>query len=326
MSSGRTRFEDPLEALWARMAKPINLRGAVPSYTGIPRERVADLCSFAVALSEETAHFLEEMPKLRRNLPHTTSMRKVRCDGHLRGPILWSETIVAQSHSLASDDVFVCGMSRRDFDVATNRLIAWHLAQTVIAARRIDGPAGQMLDDLGRELITDRAAQAKRYLKDANLKDVERRRLGAAEVRAIRTGPHAADFAPVLHLHERSRAPISPSDLSDLCDELTRAQLRAFHLLIQALEDRGLAVPQITARNGSLRAGRVGFVHHRFERFHGFAGVILEDTLILAPTADGTRPPSRRKVFFVEDHDDAVLAVEMVLGAEAQRVGESINR
>lgn len=326
MTTQRTRFEDPLEALWARMAKPINLRGAVPSYTGIPRERVADLCSFAVALSEETAGFLDEMPKLRRKLPHTTSMRKVRCDGHLRGPILWSETVVAQSHSLASDDVFVCGMSRRDFDVGTNRLIAWHLAQTVTAGRRIDGPAGQLLDQMGRELITDRATTARKFLKDDNLADVERRRLGAAEVRAIRTGPHAADFGPVLRLHERSRTPISPSDLSDLCDDLTRAQLRAFHLLIQALEQRGLAVPQITARNGSLRAGRVGFVHHSFERFHGFAGVVLEDTLILAPSAGGTRPPARRKVFFVEDFDDAVLAVEMVLGAAPRRVADTVNR
>lgn len=310
------RFEDPLEDLWSRMARPINLRGAVPAFTGIPRDLVADLCLFSVCLSHEAAQFLGDMPRMRRRLPHTTSMSKVRCDGHLRGPILWSETIVAQSHSLATDDVFVCGMSRRDFDVTENRLLAWHLHRIASAGRRLDGPAGALLDAGGRETVTERAAAARRMLGDKNLAEATRKRLTSGEVRKVRNGVHRKDLDLALELHARSTAPINPADISDLCDEITQAQLRALHLLIRALEHRGQAVPKITARNGSLKAGRLGFVHHRYEQFHGFAGVIFHDTLILAGRATaggaGTAP---RKVFFVDDFDDAMLAAEMVLGS-----------
>src|SRR4051812_37655871 len=115
--------------LWARLGESEHCTDAISTLCGIPQSWLSDLAVLTSAASSTTRRLLDGAPTLLHVLQTSTAMQPERCVGHVRGPVLWSETLSARAHTLGGDDVFVCGVQRRHYDIQENHVLLGALDQ-----------------------------------------------------------------------------------------------------------------------------------------------------------------------------------------------------
>jgi hypothetical protein len=89
--------ETGLHRLWRRLAVPVDPVHAAEALVGLPPANARVLLAVALAASPEADELVEGIPGLLRSLAVSTTARPVRCDGEIRGPVLWSETMAARA-------------------------------------------------------------------------------------------------------------------------------------------------------------------------------------------------------------------------------------
>jgi hypothetical protein len=249
------------EALWQRLAHPVDRHGALQALLGVPGRAIADLAHLLVAGGPEADALLDGTASTMRVLRNTTSKRPETRRGEVTGPIMWAETLSARAASFGADDVFVCATAFRDFDIAENRVLAYSLTRIVAAAGEVARMPGSLRDsDLGRAAQRNRD-RAHRFLGQRGLRDARRVRPAARDVARTRGSRSVDTYRPALAMLERIEEPVRVTDLARLVDRRTRVQHAVLLSIIDELGRRGIEVPPFVVEGGGLRAGPLGYRH-----------------------------------------------------------------
>jgi len=327
--SGTEQALTPLHLIWRRLARPVNLVHAVPAVTGIPASHIADLVPLHLALSAPAGALLTHAHESVRHLGSTMSLKSRRCVGEVTGPILWAETLNARAHSTNGDDVFVCGEPVRDYSTPENRLLAAGLEAIVAGGRRLEGEAAlKSLAPLHRNTVEARAGEARTWLGTRQLVSIGQSRPTARDITKVRHGRSAHSLVAAVELWNLRRDPLDPGILWESTDPVSRGQLRALALLVQAMERRDLAVPRYRTMGGELVAGWIRYRNWRRPTSSGSHGILFGDVLVdgtpdqrpavrARAMADLERRAKTRMFCLVSDPNEAELALDLALGSRA---------
>lgn len=306
------------------LRRPFDLAEVVDVTLGLPENVVDQLVGSRLATCAEAERLLQRMPVISRALATTVTARPERCQGELRGPVLWSETTAARGASAGAPDVFVCAVPRRDYNIDENRVLVAALVAIRDAGRAADLLPADAYDDETLRRARANGAKALRWLQSAQLAKVPRTRPNGREIRRVRAGTRRSTYLPALRLLEEAYEPLNADDLTPFCDQRTSAQHRLLVDLHHGLSDRGVYLPSFRASHGALRAGALEYYHPRLrgerDRVHG---VLVQDLLVDIP--DGTSGLRRdvaaaalaaraggRESLVVVDDADLNLAVERI--------------
>ena len=113
--------------LWARLHRPFDDVEAVRALLGVDDGTARHLLARLVLASDEARRLVEATPPLIRVLRNTQGT-VLRTEPSIRGPVQWSATIAHRAASGFQDDLYVCAMAVRDYDLAENRALAAALA------------------------------------------------------------------------------------------------------------------------------------------------------------------------------------------------------
>lgn len=319
----------PTHELWQLLRRPFDLAEVVDAALGLPETTVDQLIGSRLATCPEAERLLQRMPIISRALATTVSSRPERCQGELRGPVLWSETTAARGASAGAPDVFVCAVPRRDYDMEENRVLVAALVAIRDAGRAADLLPADAYDDETLRHARANGAKAARWLQSAQLSRVPRTRPSGREIRRVRAGTRRATYLPALHVLEEAYEPLSADDLAPFCDQRTTAQHRLLVDLVARLADRGVFLPRFRARHGVLRSGPIEYYHPRVrgerDRIHG---ILVHDLLVDVPDpgADTRRDVAQaalearaggREAVVVFEDDDLDRVVDRALELEA---------
>jgi hypothetical protein len=265
-------------AAWGLLARPVDSVAVAGALLGLSRRYAEALAAAVIATSPETVDLLMHMPRLLRSLSVATSTRAERCQGEVRGPILWSETISARGASGGDLDLLVCAAPQRAYDTAENRVLVAALHQIVDAARSVErhlggsgdhGRAARRLTNLGL-----------RYLDHRTLNGIPRRRPNPREIRRVRAGRRARPYAPALAVLDRAVIGLTGSDVAEVADDFTIRQHALLVEVVDGLRARGHDVPPLRVRDHTLVGGPVGYRHERHAWPGLTAGVHLDGVVI----------------------------------------------
>jgi hypothetical protein len=272
--------------LWALLRRPFDLTEVVDVALGLPAEVIDQLIGSRLATCDEAERLLHRMPVISRALATTVTSKPERCQGELRGPVLWSETTAARGASAGAPDVFVCAVPRRDYNIDENRVLVAALGAIRDAGRAADTVPADSYDDETLRHARANGTRALRWLQSAQLAKVPRGRPNGREIRRVRAGTHRSTYLPALRLLEEAFEPLSADDLVPYCDQRTAAQHRLLVDLVDRLRQVEVYLPSFRASHGALRAGPVEYYHPRLrgerDRVHG---ILVNDVLVDLPDA-----------------------------------------
>lgn len=316
------------------LRRPFDLAEVVDVALGLPESVVDQLIGSRLATCEEAERLLARMPVISRALATTVTTQPERCQGELRGPVLWSETTAARGASAGAPDVFVCAVPRRDYNIDENRVLVAALVAIRDAGRAADLFPAEAYDDDTLRRARANGAKAVRWLQSAQLAKVPKTRPSGREIRRVRAGSRRSTYLPALRLLEEAFEPLNADDLAPFCDQRTSAQHQLLVDIHRGLAETGVFLPGFRASHGALRAGPLEYYHPRLrgerDRVHG---VLVHDLLIdlpdgapglrrdVAAAALGARSGGRESLV-VMDQDDLQLAIDRIaaLVGEAQPV------
>ena len=129
-----------LQRLWRRLALPVDPVAAGDVLVGLRPSNARQLLAVALAASPEADELLENLPKVLRSLSVSTTSHPIRCEGELRGPVLWSETMAARSASPGAGGVYICASPVKAYDTDENRILVAALLRILRAARAAESP------------------------------------------------------------------------------------------------------------------------------------------------------------------------------------------
>jgi hypothetical protein len=249
--------ETGLARLWRRLAMPVEPTEAAEALCGIRPGNARQLLAVAVATSEEAEALLDSVPTVLRSLQVSTTSRPLRCDGEIRGPVLWSETMAARSSSPGAGGVFICASPMRAFDTDENRVLVAALGRIVRAARASDPPIIGPLHPPARELQRARAngERARRALEHRSLAAVPHGLVNGRMLHKTRTSTKAAAFRTAVNLVQRTWATSGADDLAPYIDEATAAEHRFAADVAGLLAARGDLPDRLTIADGALVGG-----------------------------------------------------------------------
>lgn len=324
--SPRSLGTSPTHDLWALLRRPFDLAEVVDAALGLPQETVDQLIGSRLATCDQAERLLTRMPVISRALATTITTHPERCQGELRGPVLWSETMAARGASAGAPDVYVCSVPRRGYDMDENRVLVSALVAIRDAGRAAAGlPADSYDDEILRHARAN-GAKAQRWLTSAQLAKVPRTRPTGREIRRVRAGTRRSTYLPALRVLEEVFEPLTADDLHPYCDQRTVAQHQVLVDLVRRLADRGEHLPHFRAKGGALRAGPLEYHHPRVRgRRDGVHGILLDGVLIDVPdsvitsnrrvAAESLAARSAgRPVVVVIDDDDLDAALDLALG------------
>lgn len=282
--------EDPFAAtriLWRSLARPLSSHDAARAVVGLDGDAVARLSGRSVANSAEALNLLTAMPEILRNLSITTEATAERCQGEIRGPVLWSETMSARSGTAGATDVFMCLTSRRAYDTPQNRVLVAALTAIRRAAVQAD-PAGGVADATDDEVLAARAHGdvARRFLEHRTLRDVGRKRPSRRDLAKASTGRRHRRYAPALALLARARDPIDLDQLVHFVDRHTARQHEVIVALATQLRRIGLSFGAFRVTpNGELRAEAFMYRHPNVaaSMHNPLHGIFLDGVLVDVP-------------------------------------------
>jgi hypothetical protein len=315
-----------LRSLWSRLGRGEHPLDAMRSLAGVPEESLRDLALLWIATTSEAAHLIETTPELLRALASTTTMRSERCVGNVQGPVLWSETLNARAHTMGGDDVFVCGVQSRDFDVAENRVLLGALDLLTRSASVLEGEAASMLSPGTRALIRQRADEARRLRGDRHLEGVRRGRVARNSMQKVERSRRARHYAPAAAVMHRRTSPFDAATLVEVVDPATASQLRALELVLGAIERRSPRRAPLRCDGIEAMAGPVRYRNWRRATGTGRHGIRVGDLLVDGPETNDPEARSRmldsladraagQQYCLVATPEEAEIAVELALGA-----------
>jgi hypothetical protein len=258
------------ERLWARLARPFDPLHAAEAMLGMSHGAVRTVAASRHATSPEVIALLFQMPLVLRSLGVATTNRSERCQGEIRGPVQWSETMSARGATAGALDLFVCTTAARAYDTPENRILVAALRSIVEAASDLERGSGvstttQTGDDLARHDLARHARRnaslAVRYLDHRALSGVQQRRPTPKEMARVRAGKRARTYLPAIAVLERADESIGGLDVEGLADLRTRQEHTTLADTLDALERRGHPAP-LHVRRGTLVGGPVTYAHH----------------------------------------------------------------
>ena len=331
-----TSSADATAGLWRRLARPFDLANMADTLLGLHPRVIDALGAVKLCLAPEAADLLAGLPGLSRSLDTSVYSQAVRSRGEVRGPILWSETLSARASSFGDEDLFVCSAARRAYDTPSNRVLVAALTALSSTTKAIDSGPEQWAGDERVATARSVARDAHRFLDHPSLSGVDRGRITARDIKRIRGGKSALRYAPAIALLEVSSERLSPDDLVVLCDQRTRLQHWVLLALVQALEIRGMHLPEFRAEGGALVAGPLTYIHPRHARsgggVHGImlGNVVIDVAMAVRNPDDPTTPvfdeselatrAAGRPVAYVRTFRDVSIA--LALAVTAARDGE----
>jgi hypothetical protein len=269
---------DATVELWHRLVRPFDAASAVEALTGLHSSNARQLVGVHLATSHEADVLLDRMHETVRSLSIATTSSPMRCEGEVRGPILWSETIAARSASPGAGNAFVCASTSKAYDTEENRVLRFALSRLRDAARDAD-PTGHShgSDDVVRRARFN-GTRAIRALEHRTLASVSKARPNGRAIQKARTGSRARSYRPAVALLERSFEPLSADVVAERCDDHTRRQ----HGLLLALADR-LRLGPFHVTGQWLENGPLRYVHKQRAEDDGMYGVLLRNLLLDVP-------------------------------------------
>jgi hypothetical protein len=276
--------------LWRRLALPVNPAEAADTLVGLPPPNARQLLAVALATSPEADDLVRGIPTLLRSLGVSTTTRPVRCEGEIRGPVLWSETMAARSASPGAGGVFICSSPSKAYDTDENRVLVAAFQRVYRAAgaaeHEVDGSTHHA-NPLQIRRARHNGDLVRRALEHRSLQAVTRVRPDGRMMQKARTGTKAGVFRTAVDLLQRSWAEMGAADLDAFVDEDTRKlhELAADVVDIlsfnQALPDRLKIVDgTLTCRPFTFRHPGSTAVQERGEP----AGVFVNDVPITSIT------------------------------------------
>jgi hypothetical protein len=232
--------------LWRQLVAPIDPAAAAEALLGLPHATARHLLAVAMATSPEADELVDGILVILRSLAVSTATRPIRCEGEIRGPVLWSETMAARSASPGAGGVYICSSPSRAYDTDENRVLVAALTRLYRAANaatlEITGPIQPPAADVHR--ARHNGDLVRRALEHRSLQAVTRIRPTGRMVQKARTGSKAAVFRTAVALLKRSWAETGADDLDPYLDDATRAD----HALAAEVVDRLHATGALTGR------------------------------------------------------------------------------
>lgn len=215
------------------------------------------LVGIAVATSTEAEELLHGVPQVLRSLSVSTTNQPVRCDGEIRGPVLWSATMAARSASPGAGGVFICASPTKAYDTDENRVLVAALSRIIRAAWAADPPGLGGHDDLPPEVrrAIHNGDRARRALEHRSLQAVSRAPLSGRAVHKARTGTKAAVFRTAVDVVQLT------ADLRAYVDEPAAAALDLAADVADRLAARGELPHALLLTGGRLVGGRFAYTH-----------------------------------------------------------------
>lgn len=274
-------LDDPTSRLWMHRSRRSAAIQSAAALTGIPVATLAEATAISLAASDEARVLLDGMEHRIRTLPTTVVTSSQRCVNSVRGPILWAETITARANALGNDDVFVCMTSQRSFDRIENQLLVDALTSIASAARAIDGPLGERVEEQTALDVRRVATEAARWRGDSRLAGIRPARLTGRTAAHIRGGHRRSSMGPVLAVRQRASEPFAPEDLTGLADVWTRRLHGTVLRVLDAMEPPHV----LTLSDGGLWCRTLSF-RHPATAGPGPAGLAVRGTPVLPPADD----------------------------------------
>lgn len=288
---------------------------------GVPDRLADDFMALAVARSGPARAFFDGLDDTIDGASHATSIHNERCVGNVRGAIQWSETITAWSNGIGINDVFVCSVSVRDYDVAENRLVVWLLSTITDGVRSAHPSARDWFGGGALAEINLRNDMALAYLDHRRLRDVARKRPSARDLRSTRMSRQRRGYRSAVDLFESLASPLADHEVHGLASSDTAEHHRVFGLLMDAMASLGLAVPMLRATADMVTCGPISYrqpdtpVDRRASRERG---LLVGDTRIVTAVDDARTWDDARPRVLVRTHEDA-LSVMAALRPAALR-------
>jgi hypothetical protein len=254
-----------LSRLWRRLAQPVDPVAAAEVLAGIPHLNARLLLAVAVATSPEAEELIDGIPTVLRSLAVSTATRPIRCEGEIRGPVLWSETMAARAASPGAGGVFVCSSPMRAYDTDENRVLVAALTRLYRAALAAElavehdpRPAAQDVHRARRN-----GDVVRRAMEHRSLQAVTRVHANGRMLQKARTGTKAGVFRTAVALLQRSWAESGADDLDSYVDAETRIQHDLAADVLDTLDARGNHPGRLLVSGGSLTGGAFTFRHPR---------------------------------------------------------------
>src|SRR5436190_6445006 len=264
--------------LWGRLMRPFDASAALEAMSGLYSSTARQVVGTALATSNEADALLDQMHEIVRSLAIATTSSPSTCNGEVRGPILWSETMAARSASPGAGSVFVCASPVKAYDTDENRVLRYALDKVKKAARDSDNSGVPVLDDDTIRRARHNGSRAIRALEHRTLASVSKTRPTGRALQKTRMGSRARSYRPAVALIERAAAPITGEEVAEFCDDHTRRQ----HGLLLAIADHLKFGPFFV--NGTWLSNKgLRYIHrHRAQPGEPF-GVLLRNLLLDVP-------------------------------------------
>jgi hypothetical protein len=264
--------------LWHRLARPFDPAAALEAMSGLYGSTARQIVGTALATSPEADALLDQMHEIVRSLAIATTSSPSRCDGEVRGPILWSETMAARSASPGAGNVYVCASPVKAYDTDENRVLRHALAKVSSAARDAEVSGPPVLDEETLRRARHNGSRAIRALEHRTLSAVAKARPSGRAVQKARTGSRARSYRPAVALLDRAVSPITAEEVAEFCDDHTRRQ----HGLLLAIADRLKFGPFFVNGNWLSNKG-LRYVHRHRATDGSPYGVLLRNLLLDVP-------------------------------------------
>lgn len=267
------------------------IRDAARAMFGLSGDVIRQLIGALVATSTETETLLVKMPEILRDLAITTVQTEERCQGEVRGPILWSETMAARAGTAGATDVFICLTARRAYDTPQNRVLVAALDAIRRAAMDADPVARQAYDDEVLSRARANGDEARRFLEHRTMRDVTRKRPSKRDFAKAAAGRRNRQYGPAIDVLDRVRNPLGLNHLLPFTDARTAWQHWVIVTLVAQLRIRGASPGAFRVTpGGDLRAGRLTYRHPNVARDtkNPLHGVMFERLLVDVPDPLGT--------------------------------------
>ena len=267
-----------LARLWRRMGQPFDAIECANVLVGLRQPNARQILAVALAASPEADALLDDVPEVLRSLAVSTTSVPIRCDGEIRGPVMWSATMAARSASPGAGNVFICASPIKAYDTPENQVLVAALGRIVRAARAaespVDGPHKPPAYDLRRARVN--GERAHRALEHRALQAVPKNPVNGRTMHKARTGAKAASFRTAIDVLARSWAEAGAEDLAPFVDERTCAEHAFAADVLDVLSSRGLIHGRLRLADGLAVAGPFAYGHPGRDDADHRVGVLVD--------------------------------------------------
>lgn len=253
-----------LARLWRRLALPLNPFAAADTLVGMAPANARQLLAVALATSPEADELVEGIPVLLRSLAVSTATRPIRCEGEIRGPVLWSETMAARSASPGAGGVFICSSPSRVYDTDENRVLVaslQRLYRAAMAAEHWAEGGAHHPDPAEVRRARHSGDLVRRALEHRSLQAVTRVKPSGRMMQKTRTGTKAGVFRVAVALLQRSWAEMGAVDLERFVDADTMKQHELAADAVDILSFDGALPDRLKILDGTLAIGPFAYRH-----------------------------------------------------------------